>query len=259
VGSPQGTFDLLARDYDREFTLTNIGMLMRQAVWRRLEQCFRPSQRVIELNCGTGEDAVFLGRRGIRVLATDASTAMIEEASAKVRGAGLAEAVEVRRLSIEELCELKTRPFDGALSNFGGLNCVDDLRSVGRALADQLRPGATAVLCVMGPVVPWEWAWFLARGEVGKAFRRLRSGGSDWRGVRIRYPGIFELRSAFLPSFRMKRAAAVGALLPPPYARVWAEKHPTMLGWLNRWERRLETVPPLPWLADHYVLELERV
>jgi SAM-dependent methyltransferase len=234
-------------------------MLMRQAVWRRLERCFQPGQRVIELNCGTGEDAVFLGRRGIQVLATDASTAMIEEASAKVRCAGLADEVELRHLAIEQLCELNTGPFDGALSNFGGLNCVDDLRGVARALADRLRPGATAVLCVMGPLVPWEWAWFLARGELAQAFRRLRSGGSNWRGMHVRYPGIFDMRASFLPSFRMHRVAAVGALLPPPYARSWADKHPEMLERLNRWERRLETVPPLPWLADHYVLELERI
>jgi SAM-dependent methyltransferase len=259
VGSPQSTFDCLARDYDRAFTFTNIGMLMRQAVWRRLERCFRPGQRVIELNCGTGEDAVFLGRHGVRVLATDVSAAMIEEASAKVRSAGLAGAVELRRLSIEELGELDTGPFDGALSNFGGLNCVDDLRGVARALSDLLRPCATAVLCVMGPVVPWEWAWFLARGQFGRAFRRLRSGGSQWRGVHVRYPGIFATRAAFLPSFRLHRVAALGALLPPPYARDWTEKHPAILDRLNRWERRLETVPPLPWLADHYILELERL
>ena len=67
------------------------------------------------------------------------------------------------------------------------------------------------------------------------------------------------MHEAFLPSFRLHRAAALGALLPPPYARDWAEKHPEMLDRLNRWERRLETVPPLPWLADHYVLELERL
>jgi len=234
-------------------------MLMRQAVWRRLELRFRPGQRVIELNCGTGEDAVFLGQRGVRVLATDASTAMIEKASAKVRGAGLADAVELRRLPVEQLCELNTAPFEGALSNFGGLNCVDDLRSVARALADRLRPGAMAVICLMGPVVPWEWAWFLAHAEVGKAFRRLRPGGVDWRGVRVRYPGIFAMREAFHPSFRIQRAAALGALLPPPYAGGWAERHPAILSWLNGWERRLETVPPLPWLADHYVLELERL
>jgi hypothetical protein len=56
----------------------------------------------------------------------------------------------------------------------------------------------------------------------------------------------------------MRRVSALGALVPPPYAEEWASRHRGLLEALERWERRLETVPPLPWLADHYVLELQR-
>jgi len=56
----------------------------------------------------------------------------------------------------------------------------------------------------------------------------------------------------------MRRVAALGALLPPPYAEGWAARHPGLIDRLDRWERRFETVPPLPWLADHYLMELER-
>jgi hypothetical protein len=56
----------------------------------------------------------------------------------------------------------------------------------------------------------------------------------------------------------MRRVAALGALLPPPYAEAWAARHPKLVEKLDRWERRWETVPPLPWLADHYLMELER-
>jgi hypothetical protein len=59
LGSP---FDEMAADYDRSFTASAIGSLMRQAVWRRLDACFRPGDRVLELNCGTGTDAIH--RRG---------------------------------------------------------------------------------------------------------------------------------------------------------------------------------------------------
>ena len=148
--------------------------------------------------------------------------------------------------------------FDGALSNFGGLNCVADLGAVAAGLAASLRPGATALLCVMGPLVPWEWAWYLWRRQPAKAFRRLRRSGVAWRGLTIRYPSIGSLRRAFAPWFRPRRASAVGALLPPSYAESWAARYPGVLAGLDRWERRLETLPPLPWLADHYLLELER-
>lgn len=285
----------MAADYDRSFTDTLLGGLMRRAVWRRMDAAFRPGDRVLELNCGTGADAVYLGRRGVRVLATDVSPAMVEVARAKVERAGLSGVVEVERLAIEELSaqagDQETRrragkehaadrpaslspgllvsdlpahplassgPFDGALSNFGGLNCVDDLAPVAAGLAARLRPGASALVCLMGPLVPWEWGWFLRRGSPRKALRRLRRGGTPWRGMTIRYPSIGAARRAFAPHFRLTRAGGVGALLPPSYAEDWAARHPRLVERLAAWERRLEALPPLPWLADHYLLELER-
>lgn len=252
-------FDHLAAGYDAGFTRTDLGTRLRRAVWSRLDVLFAPGDRVLELACGTAEDAVHLGGRGVRVLATDASAEMVRVAAGKVERAGLAGMVEVRQLAVEELAGLEDGPFDGALSDFGGLNCVADFAGAGRSLAARLRPGAVAVLCVMGPAVPWEWGWFLGHGQPGKAFRRFTPGGVEWRGLRVRYPSIRSLRRALAPDFRVRRVAALGALLPPSYAESWAGRHPGLIARLDRWERRLETIPPLPWLADHYLMELERV
>ena len=250
-------FDSLAAGYDVHFTATSLGALLRQAVQHRLDARFASGDRILEMACGTGEDAVHLARRGVRVVATDASESMIEKARAKITAAGLAERIETRQLAIEDLASL-SGPFDGAFSNFGGLNCVADLAGLGRTLSDRVRPGGAVLLCVMGPFVPWEWAGFLLRGELGKAFRRLRRGGVEWRGITVRYPTPAALRHAFAPAFRPLRLSAVGALLPPTEWEPWAVRHPRLLAVLSRWERRLETVPSLPWLSDHYLLELER-
>jgi SAM-dependent methyltransferase len=247
----------MALGYDDHFTSTSLGTLLRTAVQRRLDARFAAGDHVLEMACGTGEDAVHLGRRGVRVVAMDASESMIKQAQAKVAAAGLEGSIEARRLEIEDLASF-SGPFDGAFSNFGGLNCVADLAGLGRILGDLVRPGGAVLLCVMGPFVPWEWAGFLLRGEFGKAFRRLRREGVEWRGLTIRYPTPSALRRAFGPAFRPLRLSAVGALLPPTEWEPWARKHPRLLASLARWERRLETVPPLPWLSDHYLLELER-
>jgi hypothetical protein len=108
--------------------------------------------------------------------------------------------------------------FDGALADFGVLNCVEDLGGVARALGELLRPGAMLVACVMGPLAPWEWGWFLARGRPREAFRRLAPGGARWRGMRVRYPGPGRLGRVFAPGFRVRRTAALGALVPPGFA-----------------------------------------
>lgn len=259
---PSSPFDPLATEYEHQFDGSLIGGLLRQAVWRRLEARFHAGDHLLEINCGTGRDAIWLAQRRVRVLATDSSPAMLEAARRNVREVGAASLVEVRCLSIEDIAGgaiAEVGPFDGLLSNFGGLNCVQDLAAVGAGLARQVRSGGYAVLCVMGPAVPWEWAWFLLRGKPATAFRRFRRAGVTWRGMTIKYPSIRTLRRAWSPGFHLERVAALGALLPPTYVEMWARKYPEFVRRLAGIERRIETAPLLPWLADHYLLEMERV
>jgi ubiquinone/menaquinone biosynthesis C-methylase UbiE len=201
-------FDRLAADYDRSFSASVIGQRMRAAVWRRLDAAFRPGERVLELNCGTGEDAVHMGGRGVRVLATDSSPAMLAVTRAKVARSGLTGLVEVAPLAIEQLArDRPAGPFDGVLSNFGGLNCVEDLPAVSRQLATLTATRAQVCCCaMMGPAVPWEWVWYLARGEPaqGDAAAEAR-----WRTVgRTDDPLSVDRRGAarFRPAFRQRGA-----------------------------------------------------
>jgi ubiquinone/menaquinone biosynthesis C-methylase UbiE len=255
---PAAAFDQLAPAYDARFSASDLGQLLRRGLRRWLDRAFAPGQSVLELNCGTGEDALYLAGRGVRVLATDASAAMLAVAHAKIAESDLREAITLRQLAIEDLDELRPQTFDGACSSFGGLNCVADLRAVARSLAALLAPRARAVVCVMGPIVPWEWAWFLSRGAVRTAFRRFARRGVPWQGLTVRYPSIRATRRAFAPHFALQRAGGLGVLVPPTYAESWARRHPRLLARLDRWERRVEQWPVVPWLADHYLLELER-
>jgi SAM-dependent methyltransferase len=258
---PAAVFDTLAPGYDASFTQSVLGRTMRRAVWGWLDRAFAPGDHILELNCGTGEDAVHLATRGVRVLATDGSSAMLDLARTKISDANLAGAIELRRIEIERLHDLGAdsgRPLDGAFSNFGGLNCVADLPHAAQSLAALLRPGARVVLCLMGPLVPWEWVWFLARGEAGKAFRRLAGSGVAWRGGTVRYPSIGAVRRAFATGFTVRRRGGLGVLVPPTYAEGWARRHPRLVERLDRWERRVEGWPLIPWFGDHYLLELER-
>jgi len=258
---PAAVFDTLAPDYDARFTESALGHTLRRAVWAWLDRSFAPGDRVLELNCGTGEDAVHLATRGVRVLATDASAAMLDRARTKIGTAGLDRSIDLRRLDIERLNDLTAEsagPLDGAFSNFGGLNCVTDLSATARTLAALLKPGAQVILCLMGPIVPWEWAWFLALGQPRKAFRRLEKAGVAWRGITVWYPSIRTVQQAFAPQFITRRTGGLGVLLPPTYAEAWARRHPRFVARLDRWERRIEGWPLVPSLGDHYLLELER-
>jgi SAM-dependent methyltransferase len=249
-------FDQAADEYDR-FTDGVIGGLLRSAVHERLRARCRPGDRILEINCGTGEDAVWLAHQGCHVVATDVSAGMLAVARRKVDAAGAADRVELRRTAIEAI-DARLGTFDSLLSNFGGLNCVTSLAAVMPRLAARVRPGGFAMCSIMGPAVPWEWAWFLAQGRPGTAFRRLRRDGVEWRGVRVRYPSIAETTRAAAPWFVRRRVAALGCLVPPSYVERWASRHRRGVAWLARVERLLGAVRPLPDVSDHYLIELER-
>ncbi|MCC7494398.1 MAG: class I SAM-dependent methyltransferase [Fimbriimonadaceae bacterium] len=250
-------FDGLAATYDEAFTDTPLAQYFRRRVWDRCAALWPAGSRVLELSCGTGADALYLASRGVQVLATDPAAAMLAVTRRKVATAGAAALVSCRRLRFEEV-DGRLGRFDGVLSNFGGLNCVDDLGDVLRRLAGCVRPGGALLLGVMGPLVPWELAWYGWRGEWQRALRRLRPGGVAWRGLRIRYPSIGGLRRAAAPWFELRAATALGALVPPPFAAAWADRQPGLAGRLQRWEDRCGSHWPWPWLADHYLLELGR-
>ena len=259
--TPAAPFNTLAPDYDARFTHSVLGGTLRRAVWGWLDRTFTPGDRVLELNCGTGEDAVHLAARGVRVLATDGSSAMVDLARAKIGDLGFDRSIELRQLEIERLDDLVAESagsLDGAFSNFGGLNCVADLPRAVRSLAALLKPGARVVLCLMGPLVPWEWAWFLARAQVGTAFRRLARGGVEWHSLTVRYPSIRTMLRTLGPRFAVRRVGGLGVLVPPTYVETWARHHPRLVARLDRWERRIEAWPIVPWLGDHYLLDLER-
>ncbi len=134
-------FDVIAPDYADLWTSTPEGASQRAAVWREIDVLFRANDWILDLGCGPGDDAVHLGRRGVHVVGIDSSEAMVEIANAR--------GVVASRLAIENLHQLHGC-FDGAISDFGALNCVSDLRAAARELARLLRPAAPLALCLMG-------------------------------------------------------------------------------------------------------------
>jgi SAM-dependent methyltransferase len=253
-------FDGMADEYDAEFTATALGSVLRAMVWERYERSFTGREHLLEIGCGTGEDAVFLARRGHRVFATDASEQMVRVAQRKAALAGVADRVQFRCTPLEDLgAELAGMTFDGVYSNFGALNCANSLPALAAELAPRLVAGAPLVWVVMGRHVPWEWAWYLGRGEGGKAFRRLRRGGASWRGLTVTYPTPATLAALVSRHFVSRGCRALGVVLPPSYAARWFNRSPRVLAALTRAERVLQRWPASASIADHYIFEATRL
>lgn len=257
-------FDSIAESYDKIFTDSLIGRAQRDAVWQELDRVFHSGQRVLELNCGTGVDAVFLAERGVSVVACDVAPRMIEVARRRVSSAGMGGLVDFRILATEDIAVLAGEgPFDGAFSNFAGLNCVEDLSAVARSLAWLLKPGARVLLCMAGRFVAWEIAWYLAQGNLHKALRRFRRSGAVGRlpngaTVKVYYASVGVVSRVFAPEFHLRKWKGVGLIVPPSYLEPLAQRFAKVLDKLVTADRWLGRFPVLRAMADHVLLEFER-
>jgi SAM-dependent methyltransferase len=258
-------FDAVADDYDELFTDSRIGRAQRVSVWAELRKAFRSGDRVLEIGCGTGVDACFLASCGVRVVACDSSQQMLAVATRRVRETGNAELVQPRLLGAEEIFELRENcSFDGAFSNFGALNCVNDLRRLASDLGQALRPRASLLLCLMGPRCLWEIVWYLSRGNPRKAFRRFHCKGVDARiadgvFVHVFYPSIRSVTRTFAPEFELKSVKGVGVAVPPSYLEPLALRFPRAFAFQERVDGFLGECPGIRSLADHVLLRFERI
>lgn len=258
-------FDRAAPGYDAAFSAGWLAGWQRGAMRTRLAALLTPGERVLELGCGTGDDALWLADRGHQVVAVDASEGMLAVARDKVRGRGLRDRVELRRLDLGAAAELATLegPYAAAFSSFGPLNCVADRRPLATALSRLLPPGAPLLLVMLGTLCPWETAWYLAHGSPRTALRRFVDGRPASVGgggsVRVWYPPPRRLRRELAPDFALEAVVGLGVLLPPPTLEHLARRAPRSTKLLAGLERRVAGRWPCNRLGDHTMLTFRRV
>jgi ubiquinone/menaquinone biosynthesis C-methylase UbiE len=261
--SSASAFDRIAQEYDSIFTCSAIGRLQRQVVWNRMREVFPAAGHILELNCGTGVDALFMTNAGMNVAGCDASPRMIDLARQRIAGADTHVKSEFLVLSTEDLHMLpRTRLFDGLLSNFAGLNCVKDLNAFAREAASRLKPGAPLLLCFLTRFCLWESAYYLLQGSPRKALRRCRGISSARVGnisFDVYYRSLSELRRVFASEFRLVTMEGVGITVPPSYLESWIATHPRLLRKMDAIDNTLRGWPGLRVVGDHMLLHLEKV
>jgi ubiquinone/menaquinone biosynthesis C-methylase UbiE len=253
-------FDRHATGYDAAFTGTEAGRLYRARVhaWLLKRILVRPGMKVLDLNCGTGEDALFLGRAGHWVTALDRSPGMIRIASEKCAG------LPGVTCSVADLHDLPGMEpgiqYDLVLSNFGGFNCLgpESLAKVLEAVARLLKPGGQLVAVVMPRYALWEVLYFLSRAKPNQAFRRSRGfAGVILEGITVPTwyysPGEFTRIAG--KHFSMLAMRPLGAILPPTSSgHGLVGRMKDLL--TNTFERLAWYLPILSPLSDHYLVNL---
>jgi SAM-dependent methyltransferase len=218
---------------------------------------------MLELNCGTGEDALYFAGRGFKVHATDISAGMLYQLVQKIGSQKKNKRISYELCSYTNLAELKHKgPYDLIFSNFAGLNCTGELDKVLASLPTLLNPDGLVTLVILPKFCLWE-VLLLFKGKFRTAFRRLFSSN----GRKARVEGTYFKCWYYNPSYVIKRMREdfelVGleglcTIVPPSYIEGFAEKHPKPYAFLRKWENRLKTKWPWRVIGDYYIISFRK-
>lgn len=229
----------------------------RKRVREHLLSRLHPSSWILELNCGTGEDARFLAEKGFRVHATDVSENMMVVAKEKLAVNGLCDRVSFEKCSFNKLEELMTKgPFDHIFSNFGGLNCTTRLDLVLESFEGLLKKDGQVTLVIISKFSIWETLLFFI-GKWKTAFRRFRKKGSLARVEGHEFHCTYYAPSyvkKHLKNFTITGIEGLCIFVPPSYIQHFSIKYPLMNRFLSFLESLLKCHWPWNRWGDYFII-----
>jgi hypothetical protein len=255
----QRAFTKQAEHYDAYDLSNPVLSCWRKIVYTHVDRFMRPASNILELNAGTGIDARHFVNNGHSVMATDVSPGMICKIQKKIEASAAATRFRVKQCSFENLKSLgNEEKFNYLFSNFGGLNCCENLDRVTRYLPEILSEGAFVTWVIMPPVCPWEIAGVL-KGQ-NNALRRFVNGGVqanvEGETFQTYYHSLSDIQKAFGRRFKLIAAEGIGALSPPPSSDV-AKRKPQVYSLLKGIDSVVTKIFPFNRWADHIIVTLK--
>lgn len=246
--------------FDNVYRNNLLSEYMRGKFREELLQHLDKDAGVLELNCGTGMDTVYLASLGYRICATDNAPGMLQQLRQKVNNLQLSHLIEVKQCDFEQLEQLQPAKFDHIYSNFSGLNCSADLDKVLKSLRPLLQEGGKVSLVIMPKICPWENVMML-KGKFRTAFRRFGKNGAmaHIEGVHFRtwYYNPSYVINAMKNDFRLVSLKGICITVPPPFIEHFVERRPRLFRLLSRIDRRIERFFPFTCCCDQYMITLQ--
>lgn len=256
-------FSRQAPVFDELYANNTIIRYKRKRVRDHVEQFMHPHSSILELNAGTGDDAIYFAGHGHHVHATDISAAMQETLLKKATAASLTNNISSERCSFTQLAELKKQgPYDYIFSNFAGLNCTDKLEAVLTSLTSLVKPGGYVTLVLLPKFCLWEFL-LLFKGKFKEAFRRFagKKGASahiEGEYFRCWYYNPSFVKKVMKEDFEVMALEGLCTLVPPSYIEQFAEKHPVWYRLLVKKEDKWKSKWPWRSVGDYYIITLKR-
>ena len=256
------SFNKISDSFDKEDEENAILQWMRNTVYEIYLSYFKKGDKLLELNAGTGIDAVYLASKGIKVLATDISDEMLGRLKDKIEKRNLQEMIRTENLSFDEIYKIHEKNFDGAVSNFGGLNCINNFNSLSESLGERIKPGGKFIAVVMNTFCPWEIFYYLLKFDPANAFRRfnkegIEAGLSEFR-IKSFYFSPGEFADRFGKYFETEKIYSHGLFTPPPYMFGIYNRAKSLVKAFMRMDNITKGIYPLNRIGDHFIIVLKR-
>lgn len=249
-----GIFDSL--EIDNELVL-----LIRNNIRQHVLNYTAPSQTMLELNCGTGLDAMFFVNQGLFVHATDNAEGMLNQLQQKVINDKLEDRLTFQKCSFNELEQLEQKRYGHVFSNFGGLNCSPDLKKVIKSLDNLLEVDGMAHLVIMPRFCVWEML-FAVKGLFKLAFRRFSLNGSKSQVEGLSFTTYYYspryVQKAFGNNYETRSIKAMGCFIPPTYMDQMPQKRPSFFKKLISLDAKYAHKWPFYNLGDHFVISIQK-
>lgn len=249
--------------FDAIYSPNIIIQYKRQRVREHVGKFLKKQSNILELNSGTGEDAIYFAKQGNKVHATDISEGMQNILKQKVREALLEEAISTEICSFNSLKTLLDKgAYDFIFSNFAGLNCTDNLNNILNTLPQLLSENGYVTMVIMPPFCLWETFTFL-KGNFNTAFRRFRANKGVQANVEGKTFTCWYYKSSYIKKIAKEKFDVIAieglcTIVPPSYFENFPKKHPLFFQKLVSLENKLKAAWPFKYMGDYFIITLRK-
>jgi len=256
-------FSSQSKIFDELYSTNKIIEYKRERVRDHLKKYIHAGDFILELNSGTGQDAIWLAQQNCKVHATDIAGGMLEVLQQKIINEGLETSVSSELCSFTALNNLQQKgPYNMIFSNFAGLNCTNQLDKVLDSFSSLLKPNGIVTLVVLPKFCLWEFL-LIFKGKFKTATRRFF--GSKGRKARVEesYFKCWYYNPSFITErlhedHKLLNIAGLCTIVPPSYIESFGDKYPKAFKFLKNKEDKWKSKWPWRYIGDYYIISLQK-
>ncbi len=256
----ESEFNAIAENYDTHIFGNAVNALLRERSLELMRREFKKGSTLLEIGCGTGTETLELLKDGHEIVAVDISQNMLDIIRQKAERAGTSDSLETIRLNAEEISSLETThgsgSFDGVYSNYGAINCVQNINEIPHALSRLLSPGGKLIMGIYNRLCLSEIFGYSMRFKFVNSLARLKKISAEGESrfcIDVYSYTLGEIVAIFSSDFHLELAEGVPVIIPPSNFVNYVEKFQRKFNTIKRLDSWLGKRWPFYWFGDHFL------